>query len=173
MFTWQRRPWWRHGLSAVLLGTFIVAAVGDSASAQVPQPLLRLKRIRPPRGTTEPLKVQVSVSSRVPLGAYTFQLSFDSSALELLNIDGGAADFAAAPFTDPQRFGAGVVRFSGFQPLRMDGPIGRCHLATLYFRPRTPRGRTQVDVEVVTLADTVGSTYHPRARRKRVSWNTR
>jgi hypothetical protein len=111
-----------------------------------------------------PTRVEVYISSPVPLGAYTLQFSFDPAKLELLRIAGGRAEFAAAPFANRQQFSTGKVRFSALQSMRMDGPTGVCHVATLTFRPRVPGGRTRIEVEAITLSDTRGSTYHPPKR---------
>jgi hypothetical protein len=129
------------------------------AAAYAARPQVKLARERTRAG--EPFKLKVFVSSGVPLGAYTLQLSFDPAVLELTSIGGGAADFAAQPITNPGKFASGVVRFSAFQPMRMDGPRGLCYVATLTFEPRASKGGTRVEVEALTIADTLGSTYPP------------
>ena len=113
---------------------------------------------------TGPTRVEVYISSPVPLGAYTLQFSFDPAKLELLRIAGGRAEFAAAPSANRQQFSTGKVRLSALQSVRMDGPTGLCHVATLSFRPRVLRGQTRVEVEAITLSDTRGVTYHPAKR---------
>lgn len=142
------------GIAAVV---FTLPLVTAPVCATEPQ----LKLAREHTRASEPFKLKVFVSSNVPLGAYTLQLSFDPSALELTSINGGSAEFAAQPITNPEKFASGIVRFSAFQPMRMDGPVGLCHVATLTFTRRATKGSTRVQIEAVTLADTVGSTYRP------------
>jgi len=119
----------------------------------------QLKLARAHTRAREPFTLKVFVASAVPLGAYTLQLSFDPAVLELTRIGGGSAEFAAPPVTNPEKFPSGVVRFAAFQPVRLDGPVGLCHVATLSFKPRATKGSTRVQVEAVTVADTLGSTY--------------
>jgi len=126
----------------------------------------QIKLAREHTGPGDPFRLRVFVSSDVPLGAYTLQLSFAPAALELTSISGGSAEFAAPPITNPEKFASGVVRFSAVQPTRMDGPRGLCHVATLSFTPRATKGSTRVEVEAITIADTLGSTY-PRTSRHR------
>lgn len=137
------------------------------------EPRLKLAPSRPWR---DPLTVRVLIYGPVPFGAYTVQVSFDPAALELMAVEGGkTAEFSAPPLSDPAAFARGTVRFSAFQARRLDGPIGKVHLATLRFRPRgAPRagvssGRelrsTYVRVEAITVADTHGAKYRPPPRR--------
>ena len=147
------------GVAAVMLAGPLVGAPAYAAGPQ-----LKLARERTRVG--EPVRLKVFVSSGVPLGAYTLQLSFDPSVLNLVSITGGTAEFAAPPITNPEKFASGMVRFSAFQPMRMDGPLGLCHVATLSFTPRATKGSTRVEVEAIVLADTLGSTY-PRSKRHR------
>jgi len=57
----------------------------------------------------EPFRLRVFISSAVPLGAYTVQLSFAPAALELTSISGGSGEFAAPPITNPEQFGGVTV----------------------------------------------------------------
>lgn len=148
-----------RGIAAVML---VFSLVTPPAQAVGPQIKLARERTR----ATEPFKLKVFVSSNVPLGAYTLQLSFDPSVLELTSIDGGAAEFSAQPITNPEKFAGGVVRFSAFQPVKMNEPIGLCHVATVTLTPRAKKGSTRVEVEAVIIADTLGSTYPPSKRHR-------
>lgn len=157
-----------HGVAAVILG--LLAALLAAAPTHASGPKLKLGRFH--TSANAPLTVKVFVYSRVALGAYTLQLSFDPAVLDLVGISGGSAEFAPAPFANPETFASGVVRFSAFQPLRLDGPVGHCHVATLTFQPQVARGRTRIELQAITLADTLGSTYHPPKRRKTLRLRT-
>ena len=148
-----------RGVAAVMLALPLVTAPAYAAGPQI-------KLVRERTRASEPFKLRVVVSSGVPLGAYTLQLSFDPSVLELTSIGGGRGEFATQPITNPGEFGSGVVRFSAFQPTRMDGPMGLCHVATVTLKPRATKGSTRVEVEAVIIADTLGSTY-PRSKSHR------
>lgn len=128
----------------------------------------QLRIIRDRTTGTDPVTVRAIIYSAVPLGAYTLQLSFDPSVLELVGIGGGDAEFAAVPFNNPGKFSTGVVRFSAFQASRMDRPTGQCHVATFTFRPRVARARTTVEVAAIVLADTHGVRYQTHQRHKTV-----
>ena len=163
LHTWgqlQRTSWKvLRGVAALALSLPLVTAPASAAGPQ-------LKLAREHARASEQFRLRVFVSSDVPLGAYTLQLSFAPAALELTSVSGGSGEFAAQPITNPEKFSSGVVRFSAFQPTRMDGPMGLCHVATLSFTPRATKGSTRVEVEVITIADTLGSTY-PRTTRHR------
>jgi hypothetical protein len=133
----------------------------------------QVKLAREPTRSSASFTLRVVVSSDVALGAYTLQLRFDPSALELTSIGGGTGEFAAPPITNPGQFASGVVRFSAFQPVNMDGPKGLCHVATLNFRPRATKGSTRVEVEALTIADTLGSTYPPSQGRRTLRFRGR
>jgi len=152
------------GVVGIFLGLLVsLLAAGPSSAAE-----LQLRLVRERTVPSAPLRFKVYVSSPVPLGAYTLQLSFDPAILELQSLDGGSGEFAGAPTSNPERFHSGVVRFSAFQPARMDGPMGLCHVATATFRPRVARGKARLEVQAITVADTAGAKYHVPKRRKTV-----
>lgn len=157
----------RHLILAVfaMLAALLLAVPADAAG-----PRLKLRRAR--GSTADAPLVALYVLSSAPLGAYTLQLSFDPSVLELRSVGGGSAEFGATPFNDPSEFSTGVVRFSAFQVMGMNGPKGRCHVATFAFRPRVNKGRTRVTVEAITFADTKGNTYQPPKYVKNVVFRT-
>lgn len=138
--------------TAVLVALPVVSSLAYAASPQ-------LKLARQPTRPGAPVTLRVFIASPAPVGAYTLQLAFDAAALELVDLGGGRAEFAAPPVSNPGSFPSGVVRFSAFQPVTMEGPIGLCQVATLTFKPRAVKGSTRVEVEAVIIADTLGSTY--------------
>jgi len=157
------------------IATLGVALWGFTSPAHVAaasvDPLLKLAASRPGR---DPLTVRVLIYSPVPIGAYTVDVSFDPAVLELVAVDGGkAAEFNAAPLSNPAAFASGTVRMSAFQMRRLEGPSGAVHVATLRLQPRAGPAtqasrklrRTELEARVVVLADTHGVTYRPAPRR--------
>lgn len=161
LFRSLARPSKRRTVALLIAAELLVASVAFAGG-----PRLRLQRER--TNQDESVRVKAFVLSPVPLGAYTLDLSFDPALLELVDISGGSAEFGSAPIKNPEQFAGGVVRFSAFQPVRMDGPRGRCHVATFTFRPRVQDGRTRIELSAVTVADTAGSKYEAPKRKKRL-----
>ena len=159
----RNTAWLRwHAGAAVVVAMVGAALAAAPAYASGPQ----LKLVSNRAAADGSLQVKAYVYSRVPLGAYTLELTFDPSLFELVSLDGGSAEFASSPFNNPATFPSGVVRFSAFQPGRMDGPTGKCHVATFTWRPRVAKVRTRVTLEAIIVADTLGSTYRVPPRVK-------
>jgi hypothetical protein len=163
--TWPR---W-YGNAAAIVALLIAALATTPAHALGPQ----LKLVPLSTAADGSVRLRAYIYSPVPLGAYTLQLSFNPTLLELVNIDGGGAEFASAPFSNPATFASGMVRFSAIQPARMDGPTGKCHVATFTLRPRVAKVRTRVQLEAIVVADTLGSTYQLPKRLKTVATRKR
>ena len=133
----------------------LIVAVPPSAAAG---PSIKLVPDYAVRGA--PFRVKVLLVSRQPIGAYTLQLLFASSAAEVLAI-AGEGEFST-PVTNSQAFRSGRVRFSAFQASRMDGPTGRVPIATLTLRPRGPVKAIRLEIEPIIVADTDGRKYRVR-----------
>jgi hypothetical protein len=144
----------------------VCASIGRAA-----EPRLRLVHANRD-GSQRLVRLQVWVRSSVPLGAYTFEASFDPVGLELVSLHGGTtAEFSPSPLVDRASFETGRVRFSAFQATRLDGPRGRVHVADLVFRrhPSPSRRRVHVEIRSVVTADTEGRQYGVRSRSRVLS----
>lgn len=148
-----------------LVGCLIVAL---PVPVEARQPRLKITHHGQRGGGT--IQVNVYIDSAIALGAYTLELEFDTTILELLDIEGGAGEHSAAPITNRALFPSGKVRFAAFQTQRNDLPSGKRHVATLEFRPRVSRANTRIHLRPVVVADTLGSTYSlaPRPRTLRI-----
>lgn len=155
-------------LIVVVAGWMALSQSGVAHARMTPRLRLVLHATTDDRTT-----VQVLVYTRVPLGAYTLQMSFDPRAVAVVDLQGGSTpEFAAVPMVDRGRFDSGELRFAAFQAARRGGPRGRVHVATLTFRRvQQPAAATELAVEAITLADTEGIKYTARPVHK--AWRPR
>ena len=145
------------GRFAVLVTALWLVSATLAASSCWALPQVKLVQDKAASGDT--VRVKVFVYSRAPLGAYAFRLSHHPATLDLLSIDGGAAEFSAPPVTNPSEFTQATVRFAAFQAARLEGPTGKVHVATITLRARSRTNRPRITIDPLTLADTAGRTY--------------
>jgi hypothetical protein len=155
---------WQHAcaVASLLAVSAPVAQVADGAPKA---PSVRLVRVA--GAPNDVVQVKVVLRSRLPVGAYTFDVRFDPAAASLLGVEGGSTrEFRLTPIVNATEAAQGRVRFSAFQAARLDGPVGRVHVATLLLRPHERRGRVRLRLDPVTVADT-GVRVHPVQARER------
>jgi len=149
------------GRFAVLMALGLVSAtLAASPCWALPQ----VKLVQEKAASGDTVRVKVFVYTRAPLGAYTFRVSHDPATVDVLSIDGGAAEFSASPVANPSEFTQGAARFAAFQAARLDGPTGKIHVATITLRARPGTNRPRTTIEPLTLADTTGRTYRALRR---------
>ncbi|MFQ5479173.1 MAG: hypothetical protein ACE5E4_11205, partial [Candidatus Binatia bacterium] len=107
-----------------------------------------------PDGTVD-VDLIVDVGS-VPLGAHTFRLSWDASALRLDGVTGGSTfEFSGPPICYIDNV-AGTATCSAFQAIFVLSPVGQVHIATAHM---TVLAGSDDDESVLLSVDSYYGTY--------------
>jgi len=97
-----------------------------------------------------------------PLGAYTFNLTYDPAIVTIASIIGGTtAEFSGNPSTNPGSFTSGTTLVSGFNSSSLVAPTGTVSVMRVTFNVVGTTGSSSLGVTVTSLANVNGAAYSP------------
>lgn len=117
----------------------------------------------PTSGDSFTVPVTIETTPGLPLGGYNLKIEYDSSAVTIDSISGGAAtEFSTTPTASPATFTSGITAFAAINTASLTSPSGAVHVADITFNAVGGTGSTSaLDLSVTGLSDTSGSPIVP------------